>query len=56
MTLKDLDNSISVNVVKNSKLLRLSVEFQGPVMARDIETFLADKAVELRKAEVSLTR
>jgi uncharacterized protein involved in exopolysaccharide biosynthesis len=49
-TLKDLDNSISVKAVKNSKLLELSVEFPEPVMARDIANFLADKAVELNSA------
>ncbi len=45
-TLEDFDKVLSVEAVKKSKLLRLTVEFPNPQLARDIANFLANKAVE----------
>jgi len=50
MRFNDIAKSVNVNVVRNSRLIELTVELPDAVIARDVANYLADKAVERNNA------
>ena len=54
LDLEELEKMISVNALRNSKLLEMTVEFPDSKLASDIANFMASKAMELNRSITAL--